>query len=132
MFTSKTRDDGTVFYTLSDDAPDGLLDAVQEAHRGAMPNDWIWAECKAAFEEEADLTDPDALHEYADGRMDVYTKALHSWAADMCLTDLYSSAEEEANDLLPPTATTLERIGAIQFCAIQGIAATIATWKADQ
>lgn len=128
MFIKSTRDDGTTFYTLADGAPEGLLEAIREAHHGTLPNDWIYEECKAAFE--GDLTDSDALHEYADGRVSIYTKELFQWNADMCLTALYRYAEDEASDL--GGASIEDRVKVIQFCAIRMIASVIAEWKASQ
>lgn len=131
-FIKQSRADGSTFYTLKDDAPEGLLEAIREAHCDMFPNDWVWEECKAAYEEETDLTDSDALHEYADSRVDIYTKALFTWAADMCLTSLYSDAEPEAEELFSAVPSTSERFQAIQYFAIHRIATVIATYKATQ
>ncbi len=130
-FIQKPRDNGETFYTLSDDAPEGLLEAIREAHQGTMPNDWVWEECKAAFESDEDLTDGDNLHQHADDRVEIYTKALFQWAADMCLTSLYSNAEAEAEEICDQAGSIEDRFKAIQFCAIQSIAHTIAEFKAS-
>lgn len=123
-FERKTRDSGEPFVTLKDDAPEWLQDAVQDAHQGTLPNDWIYAECLAAveaFDNEELGEDGDGVHEHADGRVDTYTRDLYQWAADMCLTDTWASAESEAEDM-GPTGTTLNRIASIQYCAIRHIA----------
>jgi hypothetical protein len=128
-FETKTRESGEAFVTLKDGSPEWLLDAICEAHNGTFPSDWAYVECKAAFDaidDGADLSDADTLAEHADGRVDVYTKALFAWAAEHCLTSLYSDAEEEAKDLVGEDATTEDRFKAIQYCAIQRIAATMA------
>lgn len=127
-FIKDKRDNGETFTKLSDDAPEWLKDAVQEAHAGTFPNDWIYAECASAYEAIKDgaITDEDSIHEYADGQVDVYTKDLYQWGADMCLTDLYSQAEDEANDLGDDeVGETEKRFAMIQYCAIAFIARTM-------
>ena len=49
-FVIHTRADGETFTTLADDAPAWLQEAVREAHQGDLPNDWVYAECRAAAE----------------------------------------------------------------------------------
>jgi hypothetical protein len=124
-FETRKRDSGEAFVTLKDGRPDWLYDAVREAHVSDVPNDWIFAECQAACDaiDEGYLVGEDSIHEYADGRVDVYTRELHKWSADMCLTDTYAEAEAEAQDLIAPSADVQERLGAIQYCAIRSIAA---------
>ena len=127
-FETKTRDSGGgTFVTLRDDAPEWLQDAIREAHQGTMPNDWIYAECEAAWDAYTDQEARPDEHEHADGRVDVYTKALYQWAADMCLTDLYSEAEQSAAEL-GPEGDMSQRLTSLQYCAIEMIAATI--WDA--
>jgi hypothetical protein len=127
-FETKTRDDGSTFVTLKDDTPRWLKEAVREAHQGTLPNDWIYAECRAAAEafDDGRLTtdeDDDDVHSHADGRVDVYTKELFQWAADFCLTDTFSAAEEEVDDVGGlDDADTSKRIATIQYAAIRHVA----------
>lgn len=125
-FETKTRDNGDRFTSLKDDRPEWLQDAVYAAHQGTMPNDWIYAECLATAEafDAGELSDEDNVHEFADARVDVYTKALYQWATDMCLTDTWANAESEASDL-GEVPDTEKRIATIQFCAIRAIAETM-------
>jgi hypothetical protein len=135
FFERRTRDSAgdraaEVFYTLKDDAPEWLRDAIYEAHGGTLPDDWVYAECLAAIEEfdegRFDGTYPeDAIHEHADGRVDIYTKELFGWAEEFCLTDIYSEAEAEAEDLLSAEADTHDRLATIQYCAIARIVRTM-------
>lgn len=128
-FARKTRDNGEAFVTRRDDAPEWLQNAVYDAHQGTLPNDWIYAECLAAveaFDNDELGEDGDGVHEHADGRVDIYTRDLYQWAADMCLTDTWASAESDAEDT-GPTDTTENRIGRIQYCAIQHIAEVMRT-----
>lgn len=127
-FETKTRDNGERFTSLKDDRPEWLQDAVYAAHQGTMPNDWIYAECLAAIESfDADeLSDEDNVHEFADARVDVYTKALYQWATDMCLTDTWAKAEGEVEDCGGMLDESIEkRIAIVQFYAIRFIAETM-------
>ena len=132
---TSTDSGGEPFTTLADDRPDWLQEAVREAHQGTLPSDWIYAECKAAaeaFDEGVfdDCEDDDSVHEYVDGRVDVYTQALYRWAADFCLTETFSVADEEASDMDDPEMSACEvdlakRLSNIQYAAIRHIADTM-------
>lgn len=121
-------------WILVDDAPEWLKDAVREAHQGDMPNDWIYSEirdvCQAIDDGDLGLDDcgdpdHDKIHEYADGAVDIYTKGLYQWQADMCLTDTYSYAEEQLSEFGGEASTGEKRISALQYCAIEAIAVTV-------
>lgn len=132
FFKVGTRDDGSRFVSLADDRPEWLYDAVYEAHQGDAPNDWIWSECSAVADaiDEGSISSEDDLHEFADGRVDIYTKDLFQWQADMCLSSTYSYAEERANELGTETSDMVKAVSAIQFCAIESIARTIfSAWQ---
>jgi hypothetical protein len=132
-WTKKTRDNKTMFWTLTDDRPQWLYDAVCEAHAGGhdFPEDWAYEECRAACDAIDDGSllegdDTDALHAHADSRVDVYTKDLFAWAKDHCTSTLYANAEAEVEDLGGcGEKSVLERIALLQFFAIQSIARTI-------
>ncbi len=119
FFETRKRDTGEEFTTLLDDAPDWLKAAVRDAHNGALPNDWVFEECKAAFDAG---TDPDELDDYVDGRVEVYTRPLFQWAADMCLTNMFAEAQEEASEFGRSSDDMEKRLQAIQYCAIRYIA----------
>ncbi len=129
FFTKITANDGSERTICTDDAPEWLTEAIEDAHQGDLPNDWIYDECRAACEaiDEGSLTDDDSVHEHADCRVEIYTKPLFQWAADMCLSSTYSHAEEEANDIIDHNADgdTVKRFTAIQYCAIATIARVI-------
>lgn len=120
---------GVFFVTLKDDRPEWLKDAIYAAHHdgGDLPNDWIYAECKAACDAIDDelLIDDNSVHEYADSRVDIYTKVLYRWAADMQLTDTWRHAEEEANEIGSDETNITKRMVVIQYCAIEFIARTM-------
>lgn len=121
-FVQKTRSNGETFYTLTDDAPEELLAAVREAHNDALPNDWVYSiladfahdvgKCAAADEPS------DYVYEWADGCVDIYTKPLMQWAADMSYTNFV--------DVSAPCERTIEEsIRLMQFEAIVSIASTL-------
>lgn len=113
--------------TLKKSAPSWLSDAIQEAHQGDFPGDWIYSECLAACEaiDSGDLTE-DSIHEHADSRVDVYTKDLAKWYAEFCLssTSTFSAAEERADEL-GTEGSINDRLMRIQYCAAAFIAETI-------
>lgn len=114
------------FTSLREDAPEWLRDAVYKAHDGRFPDDWIYAECLAAAHaiDDESLTE-DSLHEHADSQVDIYTKDRFQWAANFCLSDIYGEAEEQAAELWSAEQSIVDRIGVIQFCAIERIAGII-------
>jgi len=137
FFKRGKRDNGESFVTLTDDRPQWLYDAVHEAHGKDLPNDWIYAECEAACDAIDDGSIDvearyyqDAISEHTDGRVDIYTRDLYQWSADMCHSYTWSYAEEEAKDLGSADVDTEKRIAMIQYCAIQSIVDTIVeAWK---
>lgn len=80
MFTTRTRDNGSTFVTLEDNAPEWLRDAVREAHDGEMPNDWRFETCRAIWQGLAETPDVDHS-ELADSLVDIYTADLLAWMA---------------------------------------------------
>lgn len=96
-FQRKTRDDGSTFVTLTDDAPEWLRDAVYAAHDGEMPNDWRYSMCESIVDALADYgypTDDDAGEwgEIADSHVEVYNHQLAQWLADNVEREQYVSA----------------------------------------
>jgi hypothetical protein len=126
-FETRKRDDGGEFVTLMDDAPEWLRDAVRGAHAGDLPSDWVYAECWAACEaiDEGSLSNDDDVHAHADTRVDVYTRRLFAWAAEMCGTTTWASAEEEAEEAGSNTDRCEEKIKVIQLFAISSIAGSM-------
>jgi len=122
-------EEGELFTSLADGAPEWLREAVYEAHHGMLPNDWVFEECRAACDaiDEGSIepdSDGDDLHQHVEGRVDPYTKDVFQWAADMCLTMLFSLAEERASELGHDgdDTDTSKRLNLIQYCAIEIVA----------
>jgi len=131
-FVTGKRDNGEEFVSLVEGRPEWLHEAVRVAHQGDLPSDWVYAACRAACDaiDEGSITrdgdDDDGLHEFANAQVDVYTEERFKWAAHACLSSLYASAEEEAEELGAKDSSTIaDRLGTIQYCALRAIAATI-------
>ena len=121
-FETRKRDDGTDYTTVKDSAPEWVRDTVHEAHGDALPNDWIYSTCGYAFEACPVAGDEDWSHEFADQQTDIYTANLFQWASEMCLTGVFSEAEEEAKELGQQYNSIEDNIRLVQFCAIRRIA----------
>jgi hypothetical protein len=82
----KGRPDGTIFYCISHPAPEWMLDVVQEAHDGSLPDDWVYRVVHEflsdAVNGNVDVEDEDSITEWADSGTDVYSHALWGWARD--------------------------------------------------
>jgi hypothetical protein len=65
--------------TLTDDAPEWLLDAVREAHDGEAPNEWRWIHCAALYHAISEGSDID---QECDSLVDIYYTDLFQWLAD--------------------------------------------------
>ncbi len=126
MFEMKTRDNGTTYTVIKDDAPEWVRETVMTCHQGAYPNDWVYETCAAVFAGVAygAIETEDDISMFADSHVDVYTVGLYHWAADMCLTNVFAEAEEEATELCTIGVSIEVRIKAIQYCAIRTIAQT--------
>jgi hypothetical protein len=123
-------------WCLTDAAPQWLRDAVYAAHYDGkdLPNDWIYSEvrdvCLAIDDEQFDANedyrqDHGQIHEYADAAVDIYTRGLYQWQADMCQTDTYAYAEERLADMGSDDAKGEKRVAMLQYCAIEYIAETV-------
>lgn len=133
--------DGKPGVTTTDDRPEWLQGAIREAHTGDLPHDWIYAECQAVCEAIDDGTfkdevlgyQEDAIHEFADSRVEVYTKARYEWAAEFCLTYTYAEAEGEDTDNGGDSSDVAEKLGRVQYYACARIARVILeAWEASK
>lgn len=113
-------------WSLREDRPDWLYDAVQAAHHGMRSNDWIYETClDACIAFDAGDLDGDSMHDYCDGSVDVYTSRLWQWATDMRGTDLFAEAEERAKDMGDLPRDTDKLFALLQYCAIEIVVATV-------
>ena len=81
-FEAKSRDNGEAFYSLTDDRPDWLYEAVREAHDGEFPDDWRYKMCHsiACWLDDDEPTE-DNIFEFADGATDIYNADRLRWLA---------------------------------------------------
>lgn len=139
-FERKTREGGEKFVTLRDGRPEWLQEAVREAHGGTLPNDWIHEACKTACDaiDEGNFgkvdgnadDDGDAIHDFADSNVEVYTVERFRWATEVCLTEVFAEAEEDAESLAGDETSIADRLGTIQFCALEHIARImVESWR---
>lgn len=133
-FETRKRDNGESFVTLKDGHPEWLKSAVYEAHRGQLPDDWIYAVCARVCEKIDDQGFcADAWsHEFCDSEVDIYTKERFKWAHEQCLTTLFSEAEERAAELSSGCKDANEWLGVVQFCAIEIIVGCIVSAVREQ
>jgi len=120
---------------MTEDRPEWLYDAVEDAHCGDLPRNWVYSVCRDACSmidgatsngAEHDDDWSDAIHEHADGQVDVYTAELARWYADMCCSNTLAHAEEQMAECYgEPPMNLDERLGVLQYCAIRAITQTI-------
>lgn len=74
-------DRDSMIWTLTDDAPEWLTDAVREAHDGELPDDWRYETCRRICSEldERETFDVDESNEIADTVTDIYNADLLRW-----------------------------------------------------
>lgn len=78
-----TRDNLRQVWTLTDDAPEGLQEAVQAAHGGMRPSDWIYEACQSAAGALDDgALDHDTVDAWADGEVEIGTYQVITWYAE--------------------------------------------------
>ena len=96
-FESRTRDDGSVFWTTRDDAPEWVSDIVRDAHDGAFPCDWRYDKISDLAHELGQVSDPDDIDatEWADRAADVYTGDLIRWLSIAGAVDAVDMAADE-------------------------------------
>jgi hypothetical protein len=124
-FHTLTRDSGTSFVTLTNDAPDWVRDAVMSAHDDEYPNDWRYATCRAIFDDLA--TDPELdPYDLADRLVNIYNTDLARWLGDDAGRSQYvDDAAHEYGATMAEGLWGLVRAG--QFYAIVAMVETIAS-----
>lgn len=79
-FVSKERDDGSMYWTTTDDRPEWLQELIRRAHRGYLPDDYKYEFILSALNIIAD-SDEDTCSESIADSIDVYTGELTRWLA---------------------------------------------------
>ena len=129
-FTQDKRDDGSTFWTYTDQArqsADDLATWIGELHDGELPNDWryetIVAICEALMDED-DLSNacPGELAVgIANNLTDIYNHSLFQWYADIpSRVDYIEEAVSEG--LIDSNADTIARLIVGQSQCIEGMA----------
>lgn len=79
---TRTRDDGSTYVCLTDDAPEWAQDVVRDAHGVMLPDDWRYLmiqHCAEWFSDED--ADPDDPTECADSFVPAYNSDRLEWLA---------------------------------------------------
>jgi hypothetical protein len=80
------QSDSEPFVTLSDDCPEWFHQAVMEAHGVELPNDWVYAMCRAIVAElegfDADADVYDVANDVADALLPIYNADRVAWLAE--------------------------------------------------
>lgn len=135
-FRTIAADNGETRVTFTDDCPEWLHDACGEAMHHCI-SDWAYEACAvvASAIDEGQFNGryyDDAIHEWADSYVDVYTRDLAQWYADHCLTDIFAYAEEQESECGADRAldSINDRLMRIQYHACSHLCSTIVeAWR---
>lgn len=105
-FERGVREDGSAFYKFADSAPEwcdgNLAHRIHAAVDGAnprFPSDWIYASMVALADDIAHCVEADAaydaVHEMADGAVDIYSPDLFEWMKNVYNAALVEEAQQE-------------------------------------
>lgn len=129
-FTQDKRDDGSTFWTYTDQArqsADDLATWIGELHDGELPNDWRYETivniCDTLMDED-DLSnaDPGELSVgIANNLTDIYNHSLFQWYADIASRVAYID-DAQSDGLIASETTTIERLMCGQCIAIEQMA----------
>lgn len=131
-----TRDNPRGVWSLKDESPEWMRDAIHDAHTdGRLPDDWIYENCASMVGSIAESSEADEVEtcEIADGCVDIYTDALTAWlasnacnveACDECVSEgLYEPMTEGADGITKwlqrGQYLLLDRACAALVCAIE-------------
>jgi hypothetical protein len=118
----RTRDDGTNYYAVDDDAPGWVQDVVYEAHGSMLPDDWRYAAIRSALSWIAEGNSEDDDHEWSDSEVDTYTSDRFQWLASHLGRQAYV---DEATEELGASEGVAEAIGAGQYVEAREIIALV-------
>lgn len=117
-FESAERPNGDTFYRVQHGAPQWVSDLTREAHDGGeiLPDDWRY-ECvmdACSYLADAEGEPDDWAHEFADGKIDVYTAARFDWLASSLRRQGYCD-EAVSEGLVDEGASLEHRVGVGQY-----------------
>lgn len=124
-------DDEDHRYILTDDAPEWLQEAINEAHAGASHDDHIYelAHSFALDYDNGNISNRDAddsFGEWADSQVDLGDRDLYLFAADNYHARWYD--DEQAKESVGADAGPLDHIRMVQYIIAQVVASAL--WEA--
>jgi hypothetical protein len=124
---SFTRDNPRGVWTLKDDSPDWMRDALRDAHTdGRLPDDWIYENCRAMVDSIADCESADDCDtcEIADGCVDICTADLTKWLASS-LCNIEACEEAVSEGLASEDADLVKRMSVGQYILLDRACAAL-------
>lgn len=117
-------------WAFSEEAPEWVRSAVEEAHLGSSPCDWVFDICRLFFEFNGSKLMPNAniediAYEFAISECDSRAPKLAQWYQEHCCHEFMLCAEEGLEDTDLSVCTISEHIKAVQIAAISRIAKTL-------
>jgi hypothetical protein len=117
-------------YIRTRDEPEWVHELVRRAHGNMFPDDWRYEAIRDALsaiedsgaESIDDLDDVD--HEYADGKVDIYTGDRIAWLASHGLRADYCD-EARSEGIASESASVVELIGAGQYMEAQEVFSSV-------
>ena len=129
-----TNDNDRHVWTLKDDSPEWMRDALHDAHTdGRLPDDWIYENARSMVYSIAECSEADDVDtcEIADGCVDVYTGALTSWLASH-LSNVAAVEEAISEGLCESDADLVKRMSTGQYLLLdRACAALVAAIEAQ-
>lgn len=122
-----TRDNPRQVWSLKDDSPNWMRDAIRDAHSdGRMPDDWIYESCRAIVDSIAEYDSADECDtcEIADSQVDIYTSELCAWLA-MHSGNLEACNEAVSEGLCPDDADMVKRMQTGQYILLDRACAAL-------
>lgn len=115
---------------FSEEAPEWVRNAVEEAHFGSSTCDWVFDICRLFFELNGPGLKPKAdideiSYEFAHQICDSRPSKLAQWYQEHCSHEFMLNAQEELGEMDLDGYTISDHIRGVQFVAVSRIAKTL-------
>lgn len=122
-----TRDNPRGVWTLKDESPEWMRDAMHSAHSdGRLPDDWIFENCASMLDRIAECEHADDCDtcEIADAHVDIYTADLTAWCASS-LRNVEACDEAVSEGLAGDDADLVRRMSVGQYILLDRACAAL-------